>query len=213
MAARSHISDFDMTEFNSARGHAIGIYGNLEQTLCEALAYFGDIDNDVAGVVFFKINNARAVQEILDKLKRRKMGAANSLFWNSLTGNYRKLSETRNLIVHWGTAIAWDESLDARVERRYALLKPPNYWGWDDESPELQIKDIRDFTFQCGANVDALHLFVKSLRGPWSDQEEQTWREIFQQPLTYPIPLDSPLRRRPRAHWLPQGPSDPKPPG
>jgi hypothetical protein len=183
-----------MSNFNEHRGHAIGIYSNLEQALCESLSYFGEMSNEVAGTVFFKINNARGISEILDKLKKRRIGNKHNFFWNSLLKSFRRLAERRNQIVHWITAIVIQDDQAQQEIIRYPILTPPNFWVWKDgETPELEIHKIDEFSRECGRTKLALVMFLKSLRGPWSEEEEKTWRETFQQPLIYPPQSGSPL--------------------
>jgi hypothetical protein len=182
--------------FMIARAHAIDCYSRLEQTMCSCLAYFGDMSNKTAGTIFFKINSARAVCDILDSLKKHKVGADYNLFWNSVTKRFSSLAQRRNSIVHWSMAVTVpieDEDADPATDKEMQVsLMPPNYWSWDEATPELKTNDCIAFGSECEAVMDYTKLFIGRIQSA-VQVVSGPWYEIFQQPLAYPIPPGSPL--------------------
>jgi hypothetical protein len=183
------------TEFRLARASAIKQYSMLEQAMCECLACFGDMSNFAAGTIFFKINNARAAREILLTLKRRKYGGVFSDYWKSLMKLAGGLADQRNQIIHWGEAAGLYESDSDKRLHFEALLKPPNYWGWTEETPDISKEDLNTFELKSLFVQESLQAFLKVLNHKLVAEEEKTWLEICRQPATYPTPADHPLHR------------------
>jgi hypothetical protein len=50
------------------RGHAINAYAVLEASLCALLSVVGEMREDVAGVIFYKITSADSRNKILEQL-------------------------------------------------------------------------------------------------------------------------------------------------
>jgi hypothetical protein len=67
-------------QFWAVRGLAIQAYANLEQSLCRLFGLFAGVTPDVAGVIFFKITSVRVIEEIVDKLLRKKHGTTYAAF-------------------------------------------------------------------------------------------------------------------------------------
>lgn len=94
------------TALHVARARAIEQYGYLEQSLCMLFAAVLKIEEDYAGVVFFRIASTRARLAIIERLlKKRLAGDYNSAFWNPLIKALKLLDERRNEIVHWQTVM------------------------------------------------------------------------------------------------------------
>src|SRR5277367_5034805 len=82
-------------EYWVLRAKAIQTYANLEQGLCMVFSYVGDIPNESAGIVFFKISSSQARNAILDKLQRKKFWGKYNIFWNSLLEQLRPISASQ----------------------------------------------------------------------------------------------------------------------
>jgi len=74
----------DQDPFWAVRAKAIQSYASLEQSLCGLLAALGNIEPEVAGIIFFKISSADSRNKIIEKLFRRKYQGQYNLFINSL---------------------------------------------------------------------------------------------------------------------------------
>lgn len=181
-------------EFMLSRAYAIGTYSNLEQALCACLACFGNMSERTAGTIFFKINNARATTEILTTLKKHKDCEQYPLYWNSIVCSARRLAQTRNSIVHWGEVANVWEPVDGVGEYKFTpAIKPPNYWGWTDDTPEMDKAALDAFSLECRFVYMSVQTFLKLFRGDLKGEEADTWREICQRPLKYPPPPGHPL--------------------
>jgi hypothetical protein len=186
-----------MRTFLVARAHSIGSYSNLEHATCSLLAEFGEMPESTAAIIFFRMNNVRSMLEVLDKLKRQKVGVSYTAYWNSIVARSKTLAERRNEVVHWATA--WNVFEDGAGNREFAVaLKPPNIWTWsDDATPEIYQRDLEAFSLECLFQQGAVEHFVEYLRGTLPKEERDTWREILQQPSVYPPPPDHPLYQKP----------------
>ena len=180
-------------DFMIARAEAIEAYSRLEQILCEAFAYFGDMSNHTAGTIFFRISAARSRREMLDKLKVQKAGVGYSPYWNSILGLLAPLEDERNKVVHWALAVAIYVNMGTQEHRFYTMLKTPNFWSWTDKTPELFQEDLEIFAGRCQLVGESVRHFLALLSGKLDGAERDTWREICQQPLTYQLPPDHPL--------------------
>jgi hypothetical protein len=86
--------------FWATRAMAIQSYALFEQALSDLFAGLGDINPEIAGIIFFRINaTARII--ILEKLFQNKYRSQYNLFRNSLIKSLRPLENERNEIVHW----------------------------------------------------------------------------------------------------------------
>src|SRR4051794_30862433 len=92
---------FESDDFLVVRAAAIQSYADLEQGTCRLFAHLTGLSDRVAGIIFFKLSNARSRLAILERLKRLKYGNTFSLYFNSLTKEIQRLDGTRNNIVHW----------------------------------------------------------------------------------------------------------------
>ena len=182
------------SELNALRGVAIQSYARLEQSLCGIFGHLAGVTDQIAGIIFFKMVNARSRIAVMERLKRLKHGDAHNLFFNSIMSEAGRLDGVRNHVVHWHTiqtVNATDEGGTWTV-----FLSPPNFWDFDDNSPTMTFDDLREFDARCDLYSRALNL----LRGYWlHPKRETTWRDIFEQPLRYPLPEGHPLTRLPTA--------------
>lgn len=171
-------------DFCAERGFAIAQYAYYEEALGSLFAHLIGLPHDVAGVPFFKINNARARLSILERLLKKKYGNTYNVFWNSLGTKLQELDNQRNKVVHWTLVVTWHEE-------PVVSLIPPNHWDADENTPSLLIKDLAEFSKKCVFFVATLSHFMYTLQG--EPFVPPAWPEIFQQPVTYPPPVGHPL--------------------
>jgi len=175
-------------EFRIMRANAIQAYSHLESSLCGLFGHLAGVTDQVAGIIFFKMVNARSRIATLERLKRVKYGTERNLFFNSLMAATQALDGERNKVVHWQETIDragyYDSTKDIRV-----ILHRPNF---SDSSPDDTVIDVagmerfRDKCLVYGYGA----LF---LRIDWMGRGQKSLRGIFEQPLPYPLPEDHPL--------------------
>ncbi|RUP00314.1 hypothetical protein [Hyphomicrobium sp.] len=174
----------------AVRGRSIQSYASLEQSLCALFAYCGDIDPKVAGIIFFRISSTQVRNDILEKLIRRKFGSVYNLFWNSYLKELRPIDIKRNEVVHWNMiTLIGDDGVSLQ-------LRPPNFAGWDENTPQLLDSDLVAFMEKCGVFgrlANMFHLATSIMTGA----EAQPWLDVFKEPLVYPLPDGHPLNPRP----------------
>ncbi len=199
-------------DFHIARSKAIVAYATLEHVLCQLFAVLTEMKAEIAATVFFKITAYRVRDEILEKTLKKKHGARFSIFWNSLRKQIDQVSRTRNEIVHWLMAnqIAPDWTIDV-------VLTPPNIWNHEPQKNKFRVDDLNDYAARCRLLAFTCQVFVMfitpSLNANWSKEQVETWSDIFQKELPYPIPDTHPLfpissRFR---NLLPASPTSPEP--
>lgn len=181
--------------FLAARSIAIQEYANLEQALCLLFAHLSGTTNQIAGIIFFRLTNAASRLAIIDKLMRLKYGDAHRLFFNSLVAVLKPFDGKRNEIVHWHGFTTIDLSADPPAAT--VQLGPPNFWDHNENTPALTLRDLTEFSAKADflarlVNVFAMTALVKV--APLDD----TWRDIFAQPLAYPPPDGHPGIRPPK---------------
>jgi hypothetical protein len=183
----------------AARGRAIQGYASLEQALCAILSLCTDTKFDVAAAIFYKITAARARNDIVAKLLKKKFGGTYNLFWNSIFARLKgHLDTQRNNIVHWSAlaTIGSDEHDQMKVE---VCLKPASYW--DDPNGEferLTAADMEAFEDECDFWARLIGQFGTIMSGSLdhvADFDKAPWLAIFQQPLAYPPPDSHPQAR------------------
>jgi hypothetical protein len=182
-------------QFLILRAQAIGGYSDLEQAFCSCLAHFAGTSGLVAATIYFRVSAARSRSEIIDKLKRQKLGVIFTGYWDSALALGRQLDEDRNKIVHWSVAAAIFHSEDDKPYFDVAL-KPPNYWVWSEGSDEIFSEELDRFSARCEFLCRSLLMLLDFLDGKIEGPAHETWREIFQQQLVYPPPPDHPLSQR-----------------
>jgi hypothetical protein len=179
--------------FHATRGRAIEAYAVLEQCLCNLFACFGGINENIAGIVFFKITSSRVRDAIMDKLLRKKHGTTYALFWNSMIKQIDKISRRRNEIVHWKTVLHFAQ----RPEECFFTLNPPNFWGYDANTEEYTASRLQDFIAECefvSRLCSFFHMFLThDVSSMWKPDQVQTWHDIFQRASVYPPPNTHPL--------------------
>ena len=195
--------DPELAAFLIARSQAIQSYAHVEQGLCGLFAHLSETTPPVAATIFFRVTNSPSRIAILDQLMRRKHGASNRLFFNSLTKALRPLDGCRNEIVHWNT-VATVVDTDRATD---FCLQPPNFWAWNRETPEWSTERLIGFAEECDFYWRLTNMFTWFLTGTPPAARGPPWPDIFRQPLTYPPQAAHPLAQQPPAPGSPPPPS------
>lgn len=183
----------DQDPFWAVRAKAIQSYATLEQSLCGLLAAVGNIEPEVAGIIFFKISSTDSRSKIIEKLFRRKCQGQYNLFVNSLISQLRPINIKRNEIVHWNTS----QKISGPTPSDWSLsLIPPNFWEHNVDSPSIGIQDLVDFANKCSFYSRLINIFLLRMDPRYQEHlasTQNTWLEIFSQPITYPPQSGHPL--------------------
>jgi hypothetical protein len=176
--------------FFITRASAIATYASVEQSLADLFSYLLGTPPDYSGVPFFRINNARARNDILERLLKKRHGPKHNLFWNCLVKYLREVDAIRNQIVHWGMLGVYNRKDGTLIRIR---LIPPNYWDRDANTPKLTKEDIEAFSEKCAFLIRALDLLRDVASGKTQDRASL---DICRQPITYPPPGNHPLSQK-----------------
>lgn len=176
--------------FMVARASAIERYADIEQILASLCAYLMGVTVDIAGIPFFRMNNARARLAMLKRLLKKKHGDTYNNFWNSLAKELKPIDDKRNLIVHWIT-----EKTVTSNNERWSCLVGANYWDRTENSEKIYLNDIYEFILRCHFFYHLIQNFL------WVISESPkkihaSWPEICQQPVVYPPLNTHPLYRQ-----------------
>jgi hypothetical protein len=176
-------------EFWAIRGKTINGYADLEQSLCQLFAFLGGIERDIVGIIFFKITSHQR-NSILDRLFKKKFGDQYSLFRNSLTAQLKPIDIARNEIVHWNTEVQIGSATNFEV-----VLRPPNFWDMNENTPQKTKSDLIDFIEKCSFYSRLCNMFYMTMDTslPMPEADKKRWLEIFAQRITYPPPPTHPL--------------------
>ncbi len=88
--------------FWATRAYAIESYATLEQSLCMLFSRAAGVSDKTAGAIFFKIS-PQTRETVLSGIVLEKCEPPYRPFWESMLKEIRKITETRNKIVHWRT--------------------------------------------------------------------------------------------------------------
>ena len=177
--------------FAIARSIAISSYGSYENSLANLFTYFMGTAPDIAGISFFKINNARSRLAILGRLLKKRHGSEYNLFWNSIEKLLKPFDSKRNEIVHWAVVTWINSDIQPGGAVTDVKLTPPNFWDQDENSPEITINDLYDFIVKANFFSRVLNVFHRTISGEYP--VSPAWREISLQPVIYPPPSNHPL--------------------
>jgi hypothetical protein len=200
-------------EFWALRGKSIAAYASIENSLCTLLSLFGNMELHVASTIFYKLSDTRKIGLILTSLIKSKYGETYRVFWNSLGDTIRRLTNTRNKIVHWAVSVG--------INQGYAgtFLRPPDMHDFERFMSESLGNDaMKQFIEECGFISRLCNMFFMfntlSIGSHWSEEQQKTWRDIFSQPIQYPRPSNHPLLPMPPVPepLLPASPASPQPP-
>jgi hypothetical protein len=176
-------------------GHATQAYAAIEQSLCYLLSYLSETKPDIAAIIFYRIVNNKSREQILEKLLKKKHGADYSLFWNSFAKILRELTETRNHCMHWHSMTYIGSNGFEKV-----ILRPPQVFNILDESQSITKEGLLEFITKCMDMTKLCNMFTIFLSKQFPlENLYDTWRGIFQQPITYPLPHTHPLSQKLKA--------------
>ena len=184
----------------AARGQAIQAYAILEQELCHLFRLTSKVSKEAAAIVFYKITNYRARNDILEKLIKETHGNKYSLFWNSFFNYLRTADLTRNELIHWLSAVNVAKNQFGQTMIGVNLVSPQSLPK--KERGELRtLNDVNAFIEKCIIMSAICTQFnLRQARPDLSDFFEKAgkddpWQSIFLQELVYPLPSDHPLFR------------------
>jgi hypothetical protein len=197
--------------FWGVRGMAIQSYALLEQALGDLFAGLSDTNPIIAGITFFRLTSTRARNTILEKLFKNKFRSEYNLFRNSLFKQLPPIDIERNQIVHWNAINEIARSDDGTSATGTLFLQAPFLWMPDERGPRLSIDDLLTFIEKCIFFAAIVRMFSsiivhhREFYG-FSPDFQDAWRDIFQQPITYPPPADHPSRRMQSTRGIPPPP-------
>jgi hypothetical protein len=199
-------------EFWALRGKAIASYANIERSLCHLLSSFGGMETSVAETIFYRVADTRKMGIILTKLLKKKHGSKYSVFWKSFAKHVQQLTVTRNQIVHWNVALLANDKGYAGIS-----LMPPDVLNNMQEGimTILPTSEIAEFMEECDFVWRLCNMFFAflepSIGSRWNPELHQTWLDIFQRPIDYPVPPTHPLFPKPSEPVTPLPPSPESP--
>jgi hypothetical protein len=176
-------------EFRIARADAIQAYSYFEGALCQLFSHLAGVTDQIGGIIFFKMVNARSRIATLERLKRLKYGSSRNLYFNSIMAATTPLDGERNKIVHWHEVVDAGGYFGSPLVR--VLLHAPNFWDSTPESPVLDIAAMVEFSNKCLTFSHA----TKALTADWAGRPWLSSLDIFEQPVKHPFPEDHPLVR------------------
>ena len=188
-------------ELKVARADAIHAYAGVEQALSLVLAAFLGATPTQASIIFFNIIASRSRDKILEGLLKEKFGKTYDTYWYGVEGQpgvksvpgmsalLQQLATTRNFIVHWTIAVNIGEGPITEE------LIPPTIWHLVDDRRSLSVQDLNAFRAKADFVWRSLNMFQLLISGIWPDAPD-AWREIFQQPCTYPPSDGHPLGQK-----------------
>jgi hypothetical protein len=177
--------------FQTARGEAIDTYASLEQSLSHIFGHASGTPLEVAGAIYFRISSSRSRLAIIERLMEDRHQALYRPFLRPLLNRQKFVDQTRNQVVHWRRTM-----LSAEQGSVYAL-QPPSWWK-GDVTHFLYTPQLEAFIIECNFWSVVLSIFHTHLTNPelFAQMPESSSPDIFQQPISYPLPADHPL-----SHW------------
>ncbi|MEA2871849.1 MAG: hypothetical protein QOH67_1825 [Hyphomicrobiales bacterium] len=195
----------DDDEFRIARSIALEAYSDLESSLAYLLGRLLGTTNDRAMIIFSRLTNASARNEILEHLLESVHGAKYDTYWHGQPGSggqpkilglfalIRQCDSRRNEVVHWH--VASTSTSDGEHWKDLRSARSP------DLKP-LTTPDLHQFTVKAKfAHLSVFHFTQFTTKTPEvfvrSYGALETWTRIFAQPVPYPPSSDHPLAPKP----------------
>jgi hypothetical protein len=162
------------------------IWNNLYANCLHFLVVLNRLSRELS---FFRITS-HPRNSILDRLFNRKFGDQYSLFRNSLTEQLKPIDIARNEIVHWNTEVLIGSATDFEV-----VLRPPNFWDMNEDTPQKTKSDLIKFIEKCSFYSRLCNIFYMTMDTslPMPEGDKKRWLEIFAQRIIYPPPPTHPL--------------------
>lgn len=210
-------STFDSeTEFHVTRSGAINEYSRIENFLCGLMAHFLGAEPEPTAIIFYRINNARSRNTMIEQLMTRRYGDTYSKFWSGYKGQpgiikfLRKADQGRNEIVHWTHGQLGSELSINGDNDPQPVLVHPTFWIDQTKTPQtLSLKGLEEYSENARfvwRTLLKFWLFVTE-KGTYVRSPRETWRDIFSQPIPDPLPDTHPLSLSYKAHQTPPEPS------
>src|SRR5690349_10761218 len=174
------------------RGRAIQEYATLEQTLFSLFIHITGIDAAMAGAIFFKQTSSRGRNDTMDKLIIMKYGSKYGKFWNSYFQHLGRIDIEKNNVAHWNMMVKVSFGRDGN-QINEPMLVPASIWGRHEGSPSMKEDDIKEFMLKCNIYSSLCLKFELMSAGAMSDIDKNSWLNIFQQAIVYPLPSGHPL--------------------
>jgi hypothetical protein len=176
----------------------------VEIALARLVASLLGTKPDLAGIILFRISNARARNKAIELLIKKKYGAKFNSYWNSVFKFITQLDQTRNEIVHWHMRITPNFGRTGKLTSATTELVPLNIWEHRRGKGRYSERDLINFSLKCEFAEAAVWSFVTYVairRG--HRKMRATWRDICQRALVYPPPDNHPICQRwPKARIL-----------
>jgi hypothetical protein len=139
---------------------------------------------DLAGIVLFRIGNARARNKMIEQLIKLKYGPKYNFYWNSVFKFIGQLDQRRNEVVHWSMSVLPNFGRTGKLTSATIKLVPPNIWDRRKTKEGLNERDLKDFALKCEFAEAAVWCFVMfSISRRSNRKQRATWLDVFQQPL------------------------------
>lgn len=146
------------------RGKAINSYAILESSLCLLMTTLSGTPPGVGATIFYRIASARARNDILTKLVKKRHGAKFNIWLNSFIKAVGQLDQTRNEIVHWHSVV--DVYVDEKGQTVTGLsFMPPNFWDADGNTPRHTSATLVEFMTKCDYAARTCNIFAAGVHG------------------------------------------------
>src|SRR4029078_5972969 len=137
-----------------ARAAAIQAYANVEQSLASVFSTLLQTDSIIAGIIFFRIVNARSRLTIMEEIIQYRYASTYNVFCKSGTKLLHSIDSTSNNIIHCHVV----QNFNNRPEGPLVTftLNRPDVWA-KSTSSAISESDLAPFTQKCD--------FISSLLG------------------------------------------------
>ncbi len=172
------------------RGNAVSAYANLESSLCMLFATALGVDQQRAGLVFYKITNTSSRNGILERLIKLREDQFFAPFWKSVMKLINKIDQERNEIVHWHFVTEFTDADGPHItigdgSQGMSVLRPPATLFTENKKRKTHA-DLETFANKCEYVTRAVNVLNAVIGTPLSVPE--TWHEICRADLPYPPP-------------------------
>lgn len=203
MVDPSKMADFDEMvaeaedNFLVARALAIQAYAEVERSLCWMFGFLIEVDDNVAGIIFYRMVNSRSRLAVIEDLKKLRWGDKYDAYFRSVIRALKPLDQERNQIVHWH-----GQPWHMPERSRGGYLRPANFSAGGDIEKWIDPEQLIEFAYKCDFYARSINMmvFTEALPIPISEDPSQY---ILQQPAAYPPPEGHPLFRKRRVRGNP----------
>lgn len=186
------IQNADKNNLRLLRGLAIEVYANLEHRLCTLLSTLTGMQQDIAGIIFFKITSADVRDKIIETLLKTKKGDEYNLFWNSIKKMLNDVSNRRNCIVHW--SLVMQKAHDGTISSWLTPGASVFTFNWTKTT--MMPSEVADFILKCNFLAPLISNFailIGSINNQMPEAWRQRWEPIIREAAVYPPPESHPL--------------------